>query len=232
MTGLPVPDPAGYNVRAMTARTLHRTSRLLLAVLLAAAVTTPGMARELGETVTVQGQVVDAEGRPVPDLRVVLEGTRAYFSITRLRKAERGERQVATTTDDQGEFSLEWTWDRFFNKLRLRAGVPVQTADGEDFHVLDEVDVTRRFQGTGPVVATLRIDDTAYLDAFRRFLSTLDTDDERRLYRKLGSPDEVKVIEHPDRTETAWWYFALGKVYRFRDGQLHGDESFDPVERF
>lgn len=215
----------------ITRRPLHPLHQLLALALLVAAAA-PATAREVGDTVTVQGQVVDAQGRPVPDVRVVLEGTRAYFSLTRFRTQERGERQVATTTNEKGEFTLEWTWDRFFNKLRLRAGVPVKTTEGEDFHVLEEVDVTRRFEGDGPVVATLQVDDTSYLDSLRTFLSILDTEDEHRLYHRLGPPDEVKVIEHSDRTETAWWYFALGKVYRFRDGQLHGSESFEPVERF
>lgn len=219
----------------MIARCLYSSIGLLLALVLVlgiCVVPAPASARELGETVKVQGQVVDAEGRPVSDVQVVLEGTRAYFSVTRMRKKERGERRVSTTTNERGEFTLQWTWDRFFNKLRLRAGVPVHTTDGDDFHVLEELDVTRRFEGTGPVAATLRVSDTSYLESFRRFMSTLDSDDEHRVYRQLGAPDEVKVTELSDRTETAWWYFALGKVYRFRDGRLHGSESFDPVERF
>lgn len=216
----------------MITRRVHAPCGLLLVLLLTTALAAPSEARELGDTVTVQGQVVDADGRPVPDVRVALVGTRAYFSLTRFSKQERGERRVSTTTNDRGEFSLEWAWDRFFNKLRLRAEVPMQTAEGEDVHVLQELDVTRRFEGSGPVAATLRIEDTSYLDSLRKFLSILDTDDERQLYRRLGLPDEVKVIEHPDRTETAWWYFAQGKVYRFFDGRLHGSESFDPVEGF
>jgi hypothetical protein len=42
----------------------------------------------------------------------------------------------------------------------------------------------------------------------------------------------VKVTNYPDRSETAWWYFEAGRVYRFVDGRLTATEEFAPVREF
>jgi hypothetical protein len=65
----------------------------------------------------------------------------------------------------------------------------------------------------------------------RAFVDSIDSDDERRVYREQGKPDRVEARTGA-ADEAAWWYFESGRVYRFRDGALVATESFDPVEEF
>jgi hypothetical protein len=206
-------------------------SLLLLVVLIPTAPATAAP-RSTGDRVPVTGVVTDGHGRPLANLQVVLEGSRVFFNLRRLRRDERHPRRLAATTNERGEFSLEWLWDDFFNHFTLRVAVPVRTAQGEELRDLKEVDLTRRLEQQGPVVAAVTVEDTSFLEAFRDFLSTLDSSDERRIYREMGYPDKVDDLTLPDRTETAWWYFRRGQVVRFRDGQVYETGSFEPVERF
>jgi hypothetical protein len=80
------------------------------------------------------------------------------------------------------------------------------------------------------VAVPVSLQDTTFLTNLRTFLAAADTADEQRVYRQTGKPDRVDSMKHPDREESAWWYFALGKVYRFRDGRLDRVEDFPPVK--
>lgn len=207
---------------------------VLILVLIQAAVALPAAAarRENGERVQVSGVVTDAQGRPLSDVQVVLEASRAFFNLRRFAKDETGTRRLAATTNGRGEFTLEWIWDDYFNKFALGVAVPVQTPGGEDLHFLHRSDLTRRFEQGGPVVAALNVRDTSFLTSLRTFLESVDSDDERRVYEARGYPDRVKEVRHAEHSETAWWYFESGKVYRFRDGRLTETGDFDPVEGF
>ena len=45
----------------------------------------------------------------------------------------------------------------------------------------------------------------------------------------LGLPESVDRVESPSAVEAAWWYYAAGRVARFRDGRLIELQSFDPI---
>ena len=143
------------------------------------------------------------------------------------------KRQVATgsaQTTAQGEFGLQFPWNRRFNHFELVVTVPVATPQGEDQQELWRDDITRRVLQGSPVAVPVALADTAFLDTLRQFLGSLRTDEERRTYRQVGKPDRVDRTTYPDHLETAWWYFRAGKVYRFRDGRLEKVEAFSPVE--
>jgi len=80
------------------------TSRrsFLLGLLLIAAV--PAWARyDQGQRIQVTGVVSDAQGQPIPGVRVAFEGTRTYFSIRELRRtADKDVRRVSATTSRRG----------------------------------------------------------------------------------------------------------------------------------
>ncbi len=46
-----------------------------------------------------------------------------------------------------------------------------------------------------------------------------------------GGPTRSTAATAPPAPSAAWWYFALGRVYRFRDGRLAEVERFAPVRR-
>lgn len=203
-----------------------------LTLLLAGSGTALAARPESGEPVTVQGVVTDATGEPLGDVRIVLEAARAYFSLSHFGRREKDLRRLSTTSNERGEFSLSWPWDGYFNRFRLGVAVKLRRPDGEKLHFLERVDITRKMRRGGPVVSALVVEDTSFLDSLRAFLSRLDTEDEHRIYREMGYPDEVKVIEYSNRTEASWWYFAQGEVYRFEEGRLREVGDFEPVTRF
>lgn len=185
---------------------------------------------EQGERIQVTGLVADREGRPLSDVRVVLEASRSYFSIRELRRAEKDVRRVSAVTNARGEYTLEWPWDSYFNRFALVVGVPVRKGSTEKLHELQRTDVTDRMLAGSPVVAALTVENAAFLQKLRQFVASVKSDDERRVYDEMGKPDEVKTVRYPDSTESTWWYFDHGRAYRFRDGRLEQVIPFDPVK--
>jgi hypothetical protein len=182
-----------------------------------------------GERVVVQGVVADGSGAPVGDVEVVLEASRMGFGLYPPGERKREVVTGRTRADGGGNFGLELTWSRRYNHFELVVGVPLVRGGDEVLHELVRLDVTRRLRRGNPVVLPVTLQDTTFLTNLRTFLAQADSADERRVYREAGKPDRVDTVSHPDREESAWWYFAAGKVYRFRDGRLDEVEDFAPV---
>jgi hypothetical protein len=188
-----------------------------------------------GEHLQFVGVVADGQGRPMVDVRVILEVSRKYFNLRELHRAEKDARRISATTDAKGEYSIDWQWDGYFNHFKLVAGVPVRKGKEETLHALDEIDVTDRVQAGNPIVSTLEIKDRAFVDHFREFMASIQSPEERQVYNDMGTPDDVKRINYAGGTtgvEVSWWYFSAGKVYRFRDGRLQQVSDFAPVKGF
>ncbi len=187
-----------------------------------------------GQKIEVTGVVTDAGGGPLDKVTVTFEASRAGFSFRTLHRVPRETVKVSATTNDRGEFSLEWPWSDEYSLFELVVGISVRGAQGEQFHVLSKTNLTRQVLAGTPVVANANLNQkqTAFLTKFRRFLAAIKTPDEERTYHQMGAPDTVKELKYPDRTEVTWWYFNRGKAYRFRDGKLVGIDQFDPVSPF
>lgn len=205
---------------------------------------------ENGDTVTVTGRVTDPQGRAVPGAHVVFEAFRSYFSLRRFERRTKDFRRVETMTDETGRYRLEWLWDDYFNRFRVgvarpgphkamgaAASRPAQGAEATDGvrespYLVVQTDLAPRLVSSGSAVVPLVVEDTELLETVRRFETSLATEDQRRVYRDLGYPDEVRVLELADVRETSWWYFERGEVYRFADGELQEIEPFEPVTGF
>ncbi len=184
-----------------------------------------------GERVQITGIVADAQGQPLPEVRVTFEATRTYFSMRQLRRTSDQEvRRVSATTSAAGEYTLVWPWDSYFNHFELVAGVPVRIkAGGERLEELARQDVTRRVTAGSPAVVAVTVENRKFLDAFRQFLTSIQTEDQRKVYQEMGKPDRIRNVQYPGYLESSWWYFESGRVYRFRDGRLEQVVPFDPV---
>jgi len=223
----------------LLSRPLAAGAVIVLAVLSLVAAPAPpanaGVRYDQGQRIQVTGIVADAQGQPLSDLRVVLEVSRTYFSMRELRRtADPDLRRVSATTNAHGEFTIEWPWDSYFNHFELVAGVPVQARLesgklGERVEELARQDITRRIQGGSPAVIAVTVDNRKFLDAFRQLLASMTTDEMRKVYGEMGTPDKVRNVQFPGHLEISWWYFDAGRVYRFRDGHLAQVTPFDPV---
>lgn len=185
-----------------------------------------------GEVVTITGAATNLSNQPVAELEVALEASRHSFDYLRLRKRRPVVRRTTTTTAADGTFEIQWPWDQGFNRFELVFGVTVAEPEGEGFHVMHREDLTRRIEFGSPVVASVQIEDTSFLDSFLEFRASLRTEAQREVYREVGKPDKVRERVSANGTEVDWWYFELGKVYRFRDGELSEVENFEPVRPF
>ena len=183
-----------------------------------------------GERVVVQGVVADAAGSPLRDLDVVLEASNTGVGFYPPGKRQRELVKGGTLTDGSGTYALELSWNDRFDHFELVVGTPVATPPGETLQELARTDITRRVMQGSPVAVPVTIENTTFLTSLRAFLASLRTADEQRVYRETGKPDRVDDVKFPDRAEAAWWYFELGKVYRFNDGRLVKVEDFPPVE--
>ncbi len=205
---------------------------LLLSALPAAAFPGGGSRYDPGQRIEVTGIVTDPQGRPMKNVEVRLELARETFAFRTFQKEKKRVTPVTASTNDRGEYSIVFPWDDFYNSFEVAVGVPVRGRGGETFIALERVDLTRRIEKGSPVVATVVVQNASFIRNLREFVASVDSADERRVYEQLGRPDRVKVTKYPNQTETAWWYFESGRVYRFVDGRLQGSETFDPVKDF
>lgn len=182
-----------------------------------------------GELVKVNGVVTDSAGEPIEDLEVVLEASRKGLSLRPFGMAKKEVARGSSRTTKSGEFGLEWKWRRRFNHFEVLVTLPVKEGDRDRLSVLRRIDITRRVKQGSPVAVPVTVEDRSTIDAYRSFMATLDSEDERRVHRELGRPDRIEEVRYPDRDEVSWWYFSEGKVYRFVDGELADVTDFDPV---
>ncbi len=187
----------------------------------------PAHALSTLDPVAIRGTVTDAGGHPLAGARVVLEASRKS-----LRSSENEVRRVVATTDAQGSYSMTWPWDPYFNRFQVEAGVAIRQGKEERFEVFERQSVSARSMETGAVVLPLVVRDAERFAKLRSFEQQVKTEDERRVFAELGQPEEVRVVEYPDRREVTWWYFESGRAYRFESGRLVQVIPFDPIRKF
>jgi hypothetical protein len=185
-----------------------------------------------GEFIEIAGAVTDAGGLPIPDLTVVLEASREAFSFTKMRKTERDRTRISAETDSSGQYSLQWRWVDYYNHFDLLVGLPDRTGDEAQLRVFEQIDLSKRIRAGSPVITNVIVDDSGFLDTLRDFMDSVDSEDERRIFEEMGNPDRVQRVLSGDQEEVSWWYFRIGKAYRFRDGELEQVVHFDPIEPF
>jgi hypothetical protein len=190
---------------------------------------------EDGDRVQFTGIVTDAAGKPMPGVEVALEAARGYLRLRELRRAEKDARRMLTVTNAQGEYTIAWPWDDYFDHFHLLAGVTVRHGKTESLQVLEREDVSERVEAGSPVVSAIVIHDRGIVDRVRAFVAAVRSADQHQVYDEMGLPDDVKRVDFAagaPAAEVTWWYFDAGKAFRFRDGRLEQVDRFDPVRRF
>ncbi len=185
------------------------------------------IALSTGDPVAISGKVTDTGGRTLGGVRVVFEASRKS-----LRRGENEVRRVAGTTDAGGAYTISWPWDPYFNRFEIQAGVAIRRGKEEKFEVFERQSLSARQMESGPVVVPVIIREGERLAKLRSFEAQIRTDDERRVYAELGQPEEVRIVEYPGLRESTWWYFELGRAYRFEAGRLVQVIPFDPIRKF
>jgi hypothetical protein len=224
--------------RSPSPTTAERRRGLAAALLLAIAAAGPAAAAlpwslpfAEGETVRFSGTVADPAGRPIPGIEVAVIAASRKFDLRSFSKVPgESERRVART-DARGEYAIDWTWDSRFREFAVVAFVTARGPDGDHERELARAEVGKRLRQGSPVLAALTVENADFFYALRDFVASLASEDERRVYQEAGRPDAVDRREGEVR-EAAWWYYGLGRVYRFRDGRLAEVERFDPVRPF
>jgi hypothetical protein len=218
------PAPRRYR-RALDSLVLTLSIGALLAVPLR------GMAQEQTRTIQVSGVVSDAAGVPLPEVTVVFQAARRGLSLHGLRMETGKTQERRVVTNRRGLYTLRWPYDPFYNHFQVRVEMPIRKADGEHTETLAQSELSGVRSASGPLVANLTVEHADRLRSLKKFLAQIDTKDERAIYQKMGQPEEVDGASQDDG-ETAWWYFAAGKVYFFRGGKLHETRDFAPVHPF
>lgn len=185
---------------------------------------------EEGERVELTGLVTSSAGDPIEGVQVTLELSRKAFDIRKFRRTTGKVFKVTDRTGVDGEYTIAFPWDDYYNRFDLVAGIMVRGEEGDELVELERIDVKDRLERSSPAVAPVVIENYRFIETFRQFLATVDSADETRVYQDHGRPDRVKTGDLGDRQEVSWWYFELGKVYRFVNGELTKVEDFDPVE--
>lgn len=217
-------------------------SALALAPLAAHAARAP---YEEGQEIEITGAVTDGDGRPLSGRTVVLEVYRRGFSLRSLSPSEMGRskkglQQRTAITDEIGRYTITWPWHDYYNRFELSVG-----DFGDDgYYVEERADLSRRVMRGSPVIVSFVIGEStggAVAPAPAGAVTTPaqpvretrpasgGSGDEDRILGRYGEPDRIDRLELPYGVEVTWWYFDRGRAYRFLDGELSDELSFDPV---
>lgn len=211
-------------------RTLPRApaaATLALGLCLFAAAT-PGFALDEGARVDVRGIVTDGAGVPQSGLDITLVASREKLDLLRFSRQTAATVRHSARTNDRGEYALDWTWSRYYNRFTLEVGLNVRAPGGETVRTLYSQDITSRIRHT-PVVVALTLADTTFIERYRAFVAGLTSAGERRVFDAMGAPDHVEVKVYPTHREVTWLYYPLGRSFLFRDGNLLQEIPFPPV---
>lgn len=204
---------------------------LLLAVL-PAQPEAAAQTKEAPGVIEIAGIITDADGRGLPELQVVLEASHRTFEFKELSRVSRGQTQRTAYTDPLGRYSLRWNPNSYFNHFDLIIGMNVRVPEGDKFYTLERLPLTDRMWDERSLTVDATIADTTFLNRYRSFVRGLSSPDERDVYERMGIPAKIDRLQLATHEEVSWWYFEVGKAYRFKGGVLAEVSEFDPVLPF
>lgn len=183
-----------------------------------------------GERIKISGRLTTPDERPLVGVAVLLELRRTKTGVFGRKPASEEPVQIPATTGPGGEFSIDWSFDPYYDKVELAVALPVQKEGREDFEIFDRRDLGLALaHGRSPIAVDLVLERPGYLEWLRLFLDGEASAEETKVFREHGRPDRVDREQRRGALETAWWYFEQGKCYRFKEGRLDQIIPFEPV---
>ena len=212
-------------------------SRLLLAALLLALClplpAAAGYPYEQGALVELTGVVTDGSGAPLKDIHVIFEAQRNKINYLKLRREQKDSYRIATRTDQNGEYTIRWQWNEYYNAFDLLVAVPTKRAGEAGFRTLSTTTIDDKLKGGGtPVITPLLVPDATYFYTYKRFLSIIDSPEEKRIFELRGQPEKLDLTRTGSGEDSTWWYFTQGRAYRFHNGEIVEQTEFDAVQDF
>lgn len=178
----------------------------------------------------MEGLVVDREGTPLSGLEVrLIRDEPGKLDLLQFRRLPPNQKVESTQTDSQGRFRLEWTWEEGFRRFELVVLIRDPGPQGPRFRELARQSIRERFRWGSPVVLTLVVEQGDFVRKLQQFAASVESRDERRVLETWGRPDHIDRKLLPTGIEASWWYYELGKVARFRNGELIETQDFPPI---
>jgi len=192
-----------------------------------------GYPYQQGVVVELTGVVTDGSGAPLKGISVIFEAQRNKLNVLKLRREQKDAYRVTTRTDQNGEYSIRWQWNPYYNAFDLLVAVPTKRTGKDDFRILSTTAVDDKLKAGGsPVVTPLLVADATYFYTYLRFLSIVDSPEEKRIFELRGQPEKLDLTRTDEGEDSTWWYFTQGRAYRFHNGEIVEQTDFDPVQDF
>ncbi len=185
--------------------------------------------RQLSKTVEVSGRITDAAGQPLGSVEVVLEAYHRKLDLRRMKRRDVDLLRVVATTGKDGRFQLEWARNDHYQIFYLATALPVRRQGRDELDVFSRLEISAEMRGGSSVRRDLTVEDAEAMRWLQRFLAGMTSAAEQRVYQEMGRPDRIDAAAEAATGESAWWYFAAGKVYRFKGGEFDQVIHFEPI---
>jgi hypothetical protein len=188
-----------------------------------------------GQIVEIKGAITDAHGTAAAGKTVRLEVYRRAFDLSSLNPRSSKKKGLVlreVETDDQGRYLIRWPWHDYYNRFELSVG----DYGAEGFAVLERADLSQRMKRGSPVIVSFLLRrEPSSAPALAAGASTQVTSiagasaAQRAIRNRQGEPDLIDHLDLAYGRETTWWYFRSGRAYRFLDGELSDELTFQSL---
>jgi hypothetical protein len=170
--------------------------------------------------VDLRGRITDASGRGIAGVPVRLLQARRDFKVLDWEYEDSVLDAVVARSDADGFFEATLAPDPDFRSFWLRFFDP-SSFDPVRYARPADLDVTAPVRAGRPVIRMVVVDDAPGWAEVSAWIERLGSDSPRGLLvRRLGIPDR-----HTSEGELeTFFYESAGVAYRFRDGELVGEE--------
>jgi len=210
--------------------------RMILVTLIASLLLSAGPAearkkkRQLSKSVAISGRIADAAGQPLSGVEVVLEAYHRKLDLRRMKRRDVDLLRVVATTDKDGRYQLEWARNDHYQIFHLATALPVRRQGRDELDVFSRLEISAEMRGGSSLRRDLTVEDAETMRWLQRFLAGMTSAAEQRVYQEMGRPDRIDAAADSTSDESAWWYFAAGKVYRFKGGEFDQVIEFEPIQ--
>jgi hypothetical protein len=184
---------------------------------------------EIRETRIVRGVLTDAAGRPVAGNPVLVVGRTLELAAGRMEYLERGRRELATMTDQEGRYRLEFVPQEYGNNFflffdgasgfdRVRYAHPEPEELTERLKSAREIEVSRKL-----------VVHPAWPEVERQIVYYGRTSDRGEILLRHGLPEKREPSRPGDESGEVWWYYADGVSYWFHGDRLERTHPFPPI---